>query len=171
VSPLNLDDNEEDAVAAQVGPSPSDVIREITLESCLFQLKQKEIEIMELRRKLENSKKLADVYKAKAKNSAVHTSQVPQQIDVQLELDEAIVKAVTELIASDQRFRSYGNAHKGRLIAKALFHSRELGSISLPFIIANAKKWLRKHVFTPWKMLKVMDLAGGSCNYKGVEVL
>jgi hypothetical protein len=74
VSPLNLDDNEEDAVAAQVGPSPSDVIREITLESCLFQLKQKEIEIMELRRKLENSKKLSDVYKAKAKNSAVHTS-------------------------------------------------------------------------------------------------
>jgi hypothetical protein len=41
VSPLNLDDNKEDAVAAQVGPSPSDVIREITLESCLFQLKQK----------------------------------------------------------------------------------------------------------------------------------
>jgi hypothetical protein len=74
VFPLNLDDNEEDKVAALVGPSPSDVIREITLESCLFQLKQKEIEIMELRRKLENSKKLADVYKAKAKNSAVHTS-------------------------------------------------------------------------------------------------
>jgi hypothetical protein len=35
----------------------------------------------------------------------------------------------------------------------------------------HAKKWLRQHIFTPWKVLKVMDLAGGSCNYKGIEVL
>jgi hypothetical protein len=126
---------------------------------------------MELTRKLENSKKLADVYKERSKKSAVCTSQLPHPIDVQLELDEAIVKAVSELIASDRRFSRYGNARKGRLIAKAVFHSKALGSISLPFIIAHAKKWLWKHVITPWKMLQVMDLAGGSCNYKGVEVL
>ncbi len=33
------------------------------------------------------------------------------------------------------------------------------------------KKWLRQNIFTPWKVLKVMDLARGSCNYKRIEVL
>jgi hypothetical protein len=40
-----------------------------------------------------------------------------------------------------------------------------------PFIIECVKKWLQQHIFTPWKVLKVMNLARGSCNYKGIEVL
>ena len=40
----------------------------------------------------------------------------------------------------------------------------------MPYI-GNAKLWLQKNVFTPWNILKNMDLAGGSLNYKGLEVL
>jgi hypothetical protein len=87
------------------------------------------------------------------------------------ELDEVIVEVVNKLIASDARFKRYGQARKGRLVANAVFNEAFGMGIALPFIMDHARKWLRKHVFSPWKVLKAMDLAGGSCNYKGIEVL
>ena len=40
-----------------------------------------------------------------------------------------------------------------------------------PFLVDFAKSWLRSNVFTPWKLLKQMDLAGGVLNYGGIELL
>ena len=34
-----------------------------------------------------------------------------------------------------------------------------------------AKEWLRKNVYTPWALLREMDLAGGTLSYEGIEVL
>jgi hypothetical protein len=57
------------------------------------------------------------------------------------------------------------------LIAKAAYRSEVYMGHALPSIIDAAKKWLRRNVFSPWKVLKAMDLAGGSLNYKRIEVI
>lgn len=151
VSPCNLN-IDQDAVSplvdsspvAQVESSPSDRIHAVTLESCLAQLTQKEKEITELTRKLENSKKLANVYKAKADRSA--GTELPHPTDVQLELDEAVVKAIKEIIASDRRFSRYGNARKGRLIAKAVLH-KDL--VNMSFSYCSCKEVVEKKCIYP----------------------
>jgi hypothetical protein len=86
-----------------------------------------------------------------------------------LQLDEAVVKAVSGLL-SDKQYSGLGNVRKSRCIAKALFHD-DFGRVADPFVLDYAKKWLRQNIFAPWKVLKVMDLAGGPCHYKGIGVL
>jgi hypothetical protein len=78
---------------------------------------------------------------------------------------------ITDTIKLDRRFSRYGRACISRLIANAIFDSNFFHGCALPYIIGHAKLWLQKNVFTLWKILKSMDLAGGSLNYTGLEVL
>jgi hypothetical protein len=45
------------------------------------------------------------------------------------------------------------------------------GGTCQPFVVKIAKEWLRKHVFTPWAILREMDICGGTLSYEGIEVL
>lgn len=45
------------------------------------------------------------------------------------------------------------------------------GGMCQPFVIKIAKEWLHKHVFTPWAILREMDISGGTLSYEGIEVL
>ncbi len=38
-------------------------------------------------------------------------------------------------------------------------------------MIYSARKLLQRNVLSPWKVLKAINLAGGSCNNEGIEVL
>jgi hypothetical protein len=177
VSPLHLDINggTEDVAAESVTipTSPSSSLLSVELQSCRRQLRQKEDMILDLNRKLTNSKKLQDVYKKKANNSieVLAVNETANDDKEASELDDAIVKAINEIITSDKHFQRYGRASKAQLIAKAVFRQDLFMVQSLPFVINHAKKWLRNNIFLPWKVLKAMDLAGGSCNYKEIEVL
>ena len=151
------------------------------------QLERKEKEIVHLKKQLENSKKLVNFYKMKASSSgaasnpaatsiSVATSTSRAAIDAQvinqsMKLDQAVKDVITDTIKSDRRFSRYGRARLGRQVANAIFDGNFLNGCALPYIIGNAKLWLRKNVFTPWNILKNMDLAGGSLNYKGLVVL
>jgi hypothetical protein len=88
-----------------------------------------------------------------------------------LELDDAIVKAINEIIMSDKHFQRHGQACKVKLIANSVFRQYLIMGQSLPFDINHAKKWLKDNIFLPWRVLKAMDLVSGSCNYKRIEVL
>ena len=44
-------------------------------------------------------------------------------------------------------------------------------AICQSFMILLVKKWLRENVFTPWAILREMDLAGGTLSYEGLELL
>ncbi len=52
-----------------------------------------------------------------------------------------------------------------------MFDPEFLNGIAVPHLVGMAKLWLHKNVCTPWQVLKAMDLAGGSLNYEGIEVL
>jgi hypothetical protein len=49
--------------------------------------------------------------------------------------------------------------------------SKNSGGICKHFVVKIAKEWLRKNVFTPWAILREMDLAGGTLSFEGIEVL
>ncbi len=97
---------------------------------------------MDLNRKLTNSKKLLDVYKKKANNNieVLAVSETANDDEEASELDDAIVKAINEIITSDKRFRRYGRACKAQLIANAVFRQDLFMGQSLPFVINHAKK-------------------------------
>ncbi len=82
--------------------------------------------------------------------------------DKNLELDEAIIQTVNDLLRNNKRFSCYSKLCWERLIAKAIFDSRFGLGMSLRFIIARAKLWLRSNVFTAHAVLKEMDLTGGA---------
>jgi hypothetical protein len=60
---------------------------------------------------------------------------------------------------------------KGQLVAKAVFNPNFALGSCLPYTIDKAKLWLKENVYTPWKILKAIDIAGGSLNNTGIEVL
>ncbi len=114
VSPLHLnitDDITDDFTNAIMEPvqtpsSPSDGILPITLQSCQCHLKQKDEAIEELNRKLNNSKKFLEIYKKRANNNVgKDANEIDNHDDIVLELDEAIVTAINNLLISHKRFR------------------------------------------------------------------
>ncbi len=111
--------------------------------------------------------KLVQFYKQKL-NAQASTATVSEE---DIELDNTIKNAITSTIATNQKFSRYGSNCKGQLIFVALFSEELLNGCCLPFLIGNAKSWLQRNVFVPWNILKAIDLAGGSLNYKGIEVL
>jgi hypothetical protein len=84
-----------------------------------------------------------------------------------LSLDAAVVKAVNELLDSQQRYKLMSRC----AIAKGVFSPDFGGGVALPEIMKEAKLWLRRNVFSPVKILKQMDLRGGTLNYEGLTVL
>ncbi len=99
-----------------------------------------------------------EIYKKKAAKStdAVELVGINDDID-SLDLDVAIIKKVNGLPTSHKRFQWYGNIYKSQQLAKGVFSKDLMEGAVLPFIIDSAKKWLQKNVFSPWRLLKVID--------------
>jgi len=120
-----------------------------------------QVKIADLERKLENNKKLISYYKGEMNKKRVLSTDTSPS-DKNLELDEAIMQTVNDLLRNNKRFSCYSKLCWERLIAKAIFDSRFGLGMSLRFIIARAKLWLRSNVFTAHAVLKEMDLTGGA---------
>jgi butyrate kinase len=86
-------------------------------------------------------------------------------------LDLAVVKAVDDLLSSQQRYKVMKAQNIGLSVAKGVFHPNFAGGVALHALIKEAKSWLRKNVFSPIEILKQMDLRGGTLNYEGIGVL
>ncbi len=86
-------------------------------------------------------------------------------------LDLAVVKAVDDLLSSQQRYKVMKAQNIGLAVAKGVFHPNFAGGVALHAQIKEAKSWLRKNVFSPIEILKQMDLRGGTLNYEGIGVL
>jgi hypothetical protein len=158
--------------------TPDDVmdpIEVIERESILRLLVQKDQEIEHLKKQLENSKKLVFFYCCTCNSEVPKNNGTTNEADEDLgpasALNEVVLAAVNKAVSSDNRFVRYGKVRKGRLVAKAVFNPDFALGSCLPYIIDKAKLWLKNNVYTPWKILKAMDIAGGSLNYTELEVL
>lgn len=65
------------------------------------------------------------------------------------------------------RYRRWSDARVGHLVAKAMWSQEKF----VPHLVTCARKYFRENVFTPFNILREMDLAGGTLSYEGMDVL
>ncbi len=73
-------------------------------------------------------------------------------------LDQAVMKVVSDLVLSQQRYKLMKHSNIASAAAKGIFNPQFLDGIAFYEIIHLAKTRLRKHVFSPAEILKQMDL-------------
>ena len=66
-----------------------------------------------------------------------------------------------------KQYRRWGVARVGALVAKAVWNEE----VYVPHVLKLARTHLRQAVFTPFNILRAMDLVGGTLSYEGIEVL
>jgi len=86
-------------------------------------------------------------------------------------LEDAVIDSINTLLESKQRYKVMLEENRAAAIARAVFNPNFAHGVALEAIISEAKKWLRKNVFTPEQILKQMDLSGGTLNYEGISIL
>ena len=58
----------------------------------------------------------------------------------------------------------------GKILANICFTIFDV--VAHSFLITTAKQWLRKNVYSPWRMIaRLMDIHGGYLNLAGIELL
>jgi hypothetical protein len=62
-----------------------------------------------------------------------------------------------------------GAVRIGKLIASTIFKFRD--GVAQHHLLTIARKELRRTTFAPWRILRAMDLNGGTLNYAGIEIL
>lgn len=78
---------------------------------------------------------------------------------------------VDDLLISHQRYKLMSNKNVASSIAKAVFDPRFAKGLAFDEVMKEAKRWLRKNIFTPVEILRQMDIRGGTLNYEGLAVL
>jgi hypothetical protein len=82
--------------------------------------------------------------------------------------NEVFINAVLESIADVLRMYPRWNTKRtGSLIAQAVWSQQS----NLPELLKLSRRHFRDNVFTPYNVLREMDLAGGTLSYEGIDVL
>jgi hypothetical protein len=69
------------------------------------------------------------------------------------------------------RMKRHSNKGKAALLVECMWDDSFLDGEVKERMICQVRSYLRTHVFTPWKILKSMDLAGFNLSLSGLEVL
>jgi len=103
INPLQLpiDDTAHDVPVA-VEDSPNNGLLSITAKSYIKEFAKKDLLIHDLNRKLENSRKLLDIYKKKTSYQVEAVNLSNDTEEPESELDGAIIKTVNEILAQDK---------------------------------------------------------------------
>jgi hypothetical protein len=127
-------------------------------------VEEMKVEIKSLRQWIPSLVTNLEYYKKK------HTDLEAQMSDSQ-PLEQAILNDVNGLLSTKQWYKVMKNNSIANAIAQAVFNNNFSLGIGFDAIISEAKKWLRKNVFTAKLILKQMDLSDGTLNYKGTSIL
>ena len=87
------------------------------------------------------------------------------------EANERFMAAVTQALNDviNSHGKRFTDSRNSQLLALVLWNYAD--GVCQEFLISMAKAWLRRNVFTPWAILREMDIAGGTLSYEGIEVL
>ena len=95
-----------------------------------------------------------------------------EHYDLELSIKEHIDALVlSHKNGHDQKLHK--NGHNDKLVAKAISNaaSAAVDGIAEQFMLAKAKRHIRKEIFSPWRIARLMDLHGGCLNLAAVELL
>ena len=77
-----------------------------------------------------------------------------------------ILDAINDVV-THASYRRWSDTRVGQLVAKLVWSHEKF----IPHLEKYARKHFRDNVFTPFKILREMDLAGGTLSYEGMDVL
>jgi hypothetical protein len=77
---------------------------------------------------------------------------------------QKVVESINKVLI---RYPRWSSNRTGALVVQALW-SQE---VNLPELLKLSRKYFRENVFTPYNVLREMDLAGGTLSYAGIDVL
>jgi hypothetical protein len=83
-------------------------------------------------------------------------------------LEEALSKSIMEVLAHAD-FSNLGLKRTSAALVKCFWNVDD--GHAQGGLIGEVSKWLRNNIFTPGKVLKGMDMHGGTLNYEGIEIL
>ena len=83
------------------------------------------------------------------------------------DFEEDLRDAVETAVQSRERQPSEENL--GKILANVCFTIFD--GVAHSFLITTAKQWLRKNVYSPWRIARLMDIHGGALNLAGIELL
>jgi hypothetical protein len=78
---------------------------------------------------------------------------------------DAVLEAIRDV--TGRHNRRLNASRTGALVAKAVWNYASFQ----PHLLKLARKYLRENIFTPYNILREMDLAGGTLSYEGIDVL
>ena len=67
--------------------------------------------------------------------------------------------------------KRHSNKSKAALLIECMWDDSFLDGEVKERMVSKVRSYLRSHIFTPWKILKSMDLAGFNLSLSGLEVL
>jgi hypothetical protein len=86
-------------------------------------------------------------------------------------VNQTFKQEVTELVEGfiKKKYKRMGRQRIGKLLASAFFNLDD--GVAQTEILTLARKEFRRTIFSAWRILRAMDLNGGTLNYAGIEVL
>jgi hypothetical protein len=83
--------------------------------------------------------------------------------------EESFILILTKFL--DVKLRRRGDKSKAAILVDCMWDDSLLGGEVQHCMIERVRQHVRHEVFTPWKILKAMDLAGFNLSLAGIEVL
>eukprot|EP00978_Attheya_sp_CCMP212_P047202 scaffold421260_cov49-Attheya_sp.AAC.1 len=86
-------------------------------------------------------------------------------------VNQTFKQEVTELVEGfiKKKYKRMGRKRIRKLLASAFFNLHD--GVAQTEILTLARKEIRRTTFSAWRILRAMDLNGGTLNYAGIEVL
>ena len=85
--------------------------------------------------------------------------------------DGNIIRSTLTNLVNAKQMRQYGDKTKAALLVNCVWDENFLHGEVQDCMINKVRQYLRNQVFTPWRILKAMDLAGFNLSLAGLEVL
>lgn len=113
-------------------------------------------------KKLREQEAATSLHTATSNETAGAVNTNPQSRNTAFQND--VLHAIDSVV---KQHRRWGAARIGDLVAKAVCNDE----VFFPHVLKLARRHLRKTIFTPFNILREMDLAGGTLSYEGIDVL
>jgi hypothetical protein len=148
-------------------PIPTTVNQDVRDEILL----QMQARIDSLERQNQDLLKENSELKESKKNNALPVGESPTD-EIESEnkrFSRLLTKALEKTIATDKRFCRWGKKRTGQHLVNVISEYKD--GLCQPAMMKHAKTYLREYVFHPMKILRAMDLAGGTLGYAGYEII
>jgi len=143
------------------------------LTSTSAMLSPEQLEISRLRNALSKSEENCGGSNEKARQLKVEIRRLKRQLQAAREHRQDGGSLTDNIVKSMQQLVKQSGLRSQKIIGTAIAEAAHcvLDGVAGPFLLDMAKDIIRRDIFSPWKVAKLMDLNGGTINLHCIELL